>query len=530
MKCVSMKNKFGQYFTPRDIVNFMVDLVGKPVDASVLEPSCGEGVFLDVLSERGYKNIDAFEIDESLATQYPFVKYESFISADIRPNYDLIIGNPPYIRWKNLEKELKDELCENDLWNMHFNSLCDYLYIFILRSIELLNEGGELVFICPEYWMSTTHSSTLRDYMMKNGYFEAIYHFNETPIFSGVNVSIVIFKYVKTEDRVRRNQRIRLIRYYNTKKLDQSDLYKIANDEPMEGVESITISQFQVGRRWILQDDELSRKLELFMDSCVCRVQPLALDLLDERNILTIGDVCDIGNGLVSGLDKAFQLKELDVLNEKERESTLKVFKAKNLTPYLPQECTWYINIEVPIEEEDLQTQYPNFYSQLFKYKDKLLERYQYNKDIKYWEWVFKRNYQLFKRGGRRIFVPCKERVSNKGFFRFALVEDSYFPTQDVTALLKKPTTRESIEYIVAYLNMPIVFDWLKNYGIIKGHIVEFSEKPIASIPFKGIDWNNVDEVRLHDGITQKVNELLESKNMSLVNSINEDLNKLLNI
>ena len=139
------KNKFGQYFTPEVVADFMIDLASLSENASILEPSCGEGVFLKLLQSKGFNNISAYEIDEDLAKEYSVVRYESFVSAKIDKKFDLIIGNPPYIRWKNLEEDLKNELSTNMIWNKYFNSLCDYLYIFILKSIELLKENGQLI-------------------------------------------------------------------------------------------------------------------------------------------------------------------------------------------------------------------------------------------------------------------------------------------------------------------------------------------------------------------------------------------------
>ncbi|MCB0517022.1 MAG: N-6 DNA methylase, partial [Bacteroidetes bacterium] len=195
------KNKYGQYFTPEIVAEFMVDLAEINPTSKILEPSSGEGVFLDILTKRGFNNITAYEIDRELNNQFDFVRYESFVSALIDKKFDLIIGNPPYIRWKNLEAELKEELAKSKLWHKYFNSLCDYLYIFILKSIELLSENGQLIFICPEYWMNTTHSISLRNYMVENGYFERIYHFNETPIFTNVTVSVIVFKYIKSKKK-----------------------------------------------------------------------------------------------------------------------------------------------------------------------------------------------------------------------------------------------------------------------------------------------------------------------------------------
>ena len=98
----------------------MVSLAYITSDSKILEPSSGQGVFLDILYNKGYRNIIAYEIDRELSGDYNFVRYESFVSAKVSEKFDLIIGNPPYIRWKNLEPELKEELSDNTLWNKYF--------------------------------------------------------------------------------------------------------------------------------------------------------------------------------------------------------------------------------------------------------------------------------------------------------------------------------------------------------------------------------------------------------------------------
>ena len=117
----SGKNKYGQYFTPKIVADFMVGLAEITPESKILEPSSGQGVFLDILYNKGYKNIIAYEIDTELdGNKYNFVRHESFVSAKVSEKFDLIIGNPPYIRWKNLEPELKEELSNNTLWNKYF--------------------------------------------------------------------------------------------------------------------------------------------------------------------------------------------------------------------------------------------------------------------------------------------------------------------------------------------------------------------------------------------------------------------------
>ena len=151
-----------------------------------------------MLYKYGFKNIKGYEIDATLDNPYKsVVEYKSFICSPLSERFNVVIGNPPYIRWKNLEDNLKRELAQSDLWNKYFNSLCDYLFIFILKSIEQLKENGELIFICPEYWLNTTHSETLRNYMCVNVFFSDIYLFKEAPLFESVTSSFIIFRYVK---------------------------------------------------------------------------------------------------------------------------------------------------------------------------------------------------------------------------------------------------------------------------------------------------------------------------------------------
>lgn len=500
------KNRFGQYFTIGLIADFMVTLISHHKDCKVLEPSCGKGVFLDYLVKHDFTNISAFEIDKTLGAKYDFIKFISFLSVPTSDKYDVIIGNPPYIRWKNLEDELKDELEKNTLWNKYFNSLCDYLFIFILKSIEHLTENGELIFICTEYWMNTTHSATLRNYMCQNGYFTEIYHFKETPLFEKVTASFIIFKFIKSKHR--RNT-IKLYRYNKEKGLPTSE--ELADRSCFE---LVAIPHFKENSRWILAPQEIQDKLSSFEKSCV---KPSSS--LFDTELYRIGDLCDIGNGMVSGLDSAFQIEDISHLNSDEKDALITVMKAKDLCPYKNKSVTKYIFIQKELATEEFEIKYPNFAKHFKPFLDKLSSRYSYNRIIPYWQFVFPRNQKLFERKQARIFIPCKERISNKNYFRFCYAPEGFFPTQDVTAIFRKKGTKESLEYILAYLNNERVFSWLGFNGIVKGAIVEFSEAPIASIPFRPINWDSPQEVEMHNKITEEVKQyLIDTSNIHLKN------------
>lgn len=532
MKIKEKAKNTGQYFTPEHVADFMTSLSKAPKSAKVLEPACGQGIFLKLLEKQGYEDIAGYEIDKTLESVTDAkVIFKSFVGEKISKKYDLIIGNPPYVRWKNLGQELKDELEKNELWQRYFNSLCDYLCIFVLKSVSLLKEGGELIFITPEYWINTKHAQTLRDYLVGNGYFTDIFHFNETPIFDKVASSILIFRFVKSLDSKRINKKIKVVKYLSTQKLTCDALEKIKNGHSDAKIERFVRDQFLIGERWMLAPREMEKKLTRFENKCA--VVPsafLAPSLLgDTRKYSTLGDITDIGNGMVSGLDRAFQIPKEITLTAQEMKATIPVLKAKNIDKYLHGDLTSYIFLNRDVEtERDLKEKYPTFYELLIGYRDKLEKRYNYNRRIHFWEWVFLRSFNLFRQKKERIFVPCKERISHKDHFRFSYVPDGVFPTQDVTAIFLKPGIEESIHYVLAVLNSKNVFEWLKYKGVVKGNIVEFSEKPLASIPIKRINWEDKRETELHGEITHRCKDYIAHPSKEKLSALNEKVATLL--
>ena len=370
------------------------------------------------------------------------------------------------------------------------------------------------MFICTEYWMNTTHSTTLRNYMCEHGYFAEIYHFKETPLFEKVTASFVVFKFVKSGER---RSTIRLYRYNKTKGLPSSG--ELAARSCFDAVE---IPHFRKGSRWVLATQEVQRRLSRFEKSCRKKG-----DGLFDAGFHRIGDFCDIGNGMVSGLDNAFQIKDTSGLNEDERSVLIRVMKAKDLCAYKSRDVTNYIFIQEDIDEDGFRHKYPHLAAHFRPNLERLASRYSYNRDIPYWEFVFPRNQKLFERQEPRIFIPCKERISNKQHFRFCYAPAGYYPTQDVTAIFRKKSCKESIEYVLACLNNERVFEWLGLNGVVKGAIVEFSEAPIASIPYRPIDWNDKTEVEIHQQVTDEVRGYMSDSSERHISNINHLINRL---
>lgn len=527
------KNKLGQYFTPAYVADFMLSLATINEEDAVLEPSSGTGVFLDALMRQGYENVTAVEFDADLIEERhaDIVQQGSFVSWNPSQQYNLVIGNPPYIRWKNLEDELKLELAGNELWNQYCNKLCDYSSIFILKAAQMLCEGGELIFITPEYWLNTTHAAATRRYLLANGVLDSIYLFGETPFFEKASVSTVVFKYVKRLD----NRLTSVVRCEGRLKWNATLLTALSRREDIPGATYFELPQFQGGESWVLSPSHHVDAFRAYEKQCTPNTTSPQADLFSPteptpiQQYARIGDMCHVANGMVSGLDEAFQLPDSLELTPKEGVHAIRVVKAKHLEPYFPVGSVRYLLLPTGAvaSEEQLLQQYPNFYACLQPFKERLSARYAYAKPAAYWEWSFLRNYSLIASAKPRLVVPCKERVTNKDYFRFAYVEPGIYSTQDVTALILKDSVPESLYYVLAMLNNSRVFAWLSANGIVKGGIVEFSEKPINSIPIRRINWNSKREVILHDKIVSACKRVVsrdESEELTHLDSLIAEL------
>lgn len=583
---VNKLKRYGQFFTPPEIAKFMVELIDSEKHSTILEPCAGKGIFLRELSKQGFQNIDAYEIDSTLPNMSNVeIKYQNFLSLESGKKYNVIIGNPPYVRWKNIPEEIKEVFSKRKYWEDKINGLSDLLYAFIYQCVDMLEDNGELIFITPSFWKETLHPQLMRTYLLERGILDTIITFNEMRIFKEVSSSIMIFKYIKNIIK----RPIKVVKINSKKKLYKSHLEKVKKLLKMlDKVEYIKESyyeafinqQFSNGEPWKLLPPHIEPMLSHIEYICTLKspivtinfknnsldvplsklfkkydIRELDLSYIkfnkvylnnelyyfsfckDEENIkfckpeisryTCLSDVAEIGNGLVSGLDKAFKVINEHKYSELEKNKFVRVIKAANLKKYYHIGSTPYIFINDISDEKDLYENHPNIYNKISAYKPKLKKRYSYNKNIPWWHWVFLRNYNLIKNNKKKILTPCKERFDSKGYVRFTYAEGDYLATQDVTVIVKKAHIRESIKYILALLNSSTIFTWLKYKGLRRGGVLEFSERPLSRIPIRMIDWDNPNEVALHNEIIDYIDYILKTRKLDISEKIEEKIREL---
>lgn len=175
--------KDGKIYTPKEIVELMVsDLSLK--EMKVLEPSCGDGNFVVRLLDS--KELVAQDIDqnalEKMQKRCGFVgKNEDFLKSDINEKFDLIIGNPPYIRIQDLTENVRKQVKEFETCK---TGSVDIYYAFIEQSLKKLKEGGILRFIIPNTWLINSSAKKLRETLSK--YDTEVFDFQNKKVFDNV--------------------------------------------------------------------------------------------------------------------------------------------------------------------------------------------------------------------------------------------------------------------------------------------------------------------------------------------------------
>lgn len=190
----------GQFFTTsQNVQSVMISLIEHDKDAFCLEPSAGEGDLVKALESAGYSNIRAIEIDSSIVSICnTHIKYQSFFDActDDR-TYDVVLGNPPYVAWKNIEKtqQLSASL---QAVKQHYSDKTNFYMLFMDRLIDLLADKGEMILIVPKEWLYAASADYLRQKMFHNGTITHIVNIDEEKVFDdAMPTSVMIFRYVK---------------------------------------------------------------------------------------------------------------------------------------------------------------------------------------------------------------------------------------------------------------------------------------------------------------------------------------------
>ncbi|MFI5137764.1 MAG: Eco57I restriction-modification methylase domain-containing protein, partial [Sphingobacteriales bacterium] len=169
----------GGFYTPEPIAAFILRWgVNGSTDYDILEPSCGDGVFLEQLKELNlkYKSLTAIELDEVEAEKSNQIPLENkqIINSDFHTycnntlqRFNLIVGNPPYIRYQFFDRQQQIEA--GDIFikaGLTYSKLTNAWVSFVVGSSLLLKEdGGKIGFVLPAEVLQVSFAQQLRSFI-----------------------------------------------------------------------------------------------------------------------------------------------------------------------------------------------------------------------------------------------------------------------------------------------------------------------------------------------------------------------------
>jgi adenine-specific DNA-methyltransferase len=124
----------------------------------------------------------------------PFNWQKNFPEVFKNNGFDIIIGNPPYIKERG-NKEIFEPILKSRIGKLYHQGKMDFWYYFIHRGLDILKDAGFLSFITNSYWMRSDGATKMINRLKEEATFITIVDFDNYKVFEDVsgkhNLSII---------------------------------------------------------------------------------------------------------------------------------------------------------------------------------------------------------------------------------------------------------------------------------------------------------------------------------------------------
>ncbi|MBI4216248.1 MAG: N-6 DNA methylase [Chloroflexi bacterium] len=194
----SPQKTLGAVYTPPRVASALARWAVRGVSNRVLDPACGEGVFLAAartrLADLGDRQPTCLgvDIDPLAASASGAICRDFFEWVQLTPMFDAIVGNPPFIR-SHLFPEGSRTIAFQQMREMglHPSRLMSTWAPFIALTCKILSRKGRLAFVVPEELLQVGYAEELRHFLLSR-FRRVIVCFPTPDLFPSVQQAVVL--------------------------------------------------------------------------------------------------------------------------------------------------------------------------------------------------------------------------------------------------------------------------------------------------------------------------------------------------
>ncbi|EMW0426482.1 type IIG restriction enzyme/methyltransferase [Campylobacter coli] len=436
--------------------------------------------------------------------------------------FDLIIGNPPYIK----EAENK-ELFTNTKKLRTYQGKMDIWYHFVGRGFDILKNNGYLAFIATNNWVTNSGAKKLRNIVLEESQILSLVDFSSFMVFDSASIQTMIMSFQKTKPP--KNYEFHFAKI-TTQTPIYEDVINLLKNEKTQNNEILKINL--TPKKFI---DKTLNFTKSDYEELFNKIQKYGKFYLEEKEVANgIHPHYDfINNRINSNHNFAFKIGQgIFGLSEEEKEK-LKLTKLENnlVKPYYDTQNflkfffkknnhQWLIYTNSSFKNPNSMDDYPNLKKHLDKFQNVITSD---NKP-----------YGLHRARDEKFFTGSPRIVALRkcvGEPKFSYVDFDCYVSATFYVI---KTQRINVKYLTAILNSKLIAFWLKHKGKMQGNNYQIDKEPLLNIPIVTINSKNQ---KIADELINLVDEILKAKEQDknantqeLENKINSIVYKLYNL
>ncbi|HEF9809289.1 TPA: Eco57I restriction-modification methylase domain-containing protein [Campylobacter coli] len=438
--------------------------------------------------------------------------------------FDLIIGNPPYIK----EAENK-ELFTNTKKLRTYQGKMDIWYHFVGRGFDILKNNGYLAFIATNNWVTNSGAKKLRNIVLEESQILSLVDFSSFMVFDSASIQTMIMSFQKTKPP--KNYEFHFAKITTQTPIYEDALSLLKNEKTQNNEIlkiNLTPKKFIDKTLNFTKSDyeELFNKIQKY-GKFYLEEREVAQGIVPNPDIITKRNISDemVSKGIKVG-DGVFVI-EKDFLNvcEYEKKYLKPLYEVEHFGKY-------YFNknnskqLIYTTKNNSKKENIPTIIKHLQKFRSIMNNRREnLNKRLDFYHLHWARDERFFESGEKIVSVrKCIEPI-------FSYLNNEAYVMLSLNVI---KTQRINVKYLTAILNSKLVAFWLKHKGKMQGNNYQIDKEPLLNIPI--VDTNSKNK-KIADELINLADEILKAKEQDknantqeLENKINSLVYKLYNL